>query len=48
LAFSTDGTMTVTSDELNSDVIFNFSGTTCGNPNVSTTVDGVLVNFIFD
>lgn len=45
---ATDGTMTVASDELNSDVTFNFLETTCRNPNVSTTVDGVLVNFTFD
>jgi hypothetical protein len=45
---ATGGTMAVASDELNSDVIFDFSGTTCLNPNVSTTVDGVLVNFTFD
>jgi len=45
---ATDGTMVVSLDELNSDVTFTFSGTTCGNPNVSTTVDGVLVNFTFD
>jgi len=44
----TDGNMVVSSDELNSDVTFDFSDTTCGNPNVSVTVDGVLVNFTFD
>jgi hypothetical protein len=45
---ATDGTLVVSSDALNSSVTFDFSDTTCGNPNVTTTVDGVLVNFLFD
>ncbi|MBC2714007.1 MAG: hypothetical protein HF978_01750 [Desulfobacteraceae bacterium] len=45
---ATSGTMVVSSDELNSDVTFDFSDTTCWNPNVTATVDGVLVNFTFD
>ncbi len=45
---ATAGTMVVSSDELNSDVAFDFSDTTCKNPNVTAMVDGMLENFSFD
>ena len=45
---ATSGTLLVSSEQLDSSVTFDFSDTTCANPNVKTTVDGVLVNFTFD
>ena len=45
---ATSGAIVVFSDELHSDVTFDFSDTSCGNPNVTATMDGVLVTFTFD